>query len=81
LRDAGRPRAVEDLSTRGIFLRENRETPRLPTHDGRVGRIGKAGGRKPMMDQEGEDGSMNVFRLRRQLVDDYAKYIRSFIRE
>lgn len=29
---------------------------------------------------EGDGSAMNVFRLRRQLVDDYAKYIRSFIR-
>src|SRR5277367_460767 len=35
--------------TRGIFLRENREIRGSLTADGAVGRIGKAGGRTPMM--------------------------------
>ena len=34
----------------GIFLRENREIHELPAADGAVGRIGKAGGHTPMMD-------------------------------
>jgi len=38
---------------RGISMRENREVPWLPVGDGTAGRIGKAGGREPMMNGQG----------------------------
>jgi RNA-directed DNA polymerase len=38
---------------RGISMRENREVPRLPAGGGATGRIGKAGGREPMMNGQG----------------------------
>jgi RNA-directed DNA polymerase len=38
---------------RGISMRENREVPWLPGGDGTTGRIGKAGGREPMMNGQG----------------------------
>ncbi len=37
-----------------VPIGEQTETPRLPVRDGCVGRIGKAGGQKPMMNGRGE---------------------------
>ena len=38
----------------GISVRENRESPWSPVANGKTGRIGKAGGRNPMMHDQGQ---------------------------
>lgn len=48
------PARSETRRTYRTFLRENREVPPLPDTDGVSGRIGKAGGHKPVMNESGK---------------------------
>src|SRR3972149_3583169 len=51
------PARSKTRSTYGTFLRENREIPRAPAADGAAGRIGKAYGPTPMMNDRGKSDS------------------------
>src|SRR5512144_27113 len=57
---SGDPARSENLCMCGIFMRENREIPRLPSHRERCGPLGEGLGRTPEMYGRGKSDCLIV---------------------